>query len=530
MIKLFGRQKEKRAVTESFLINGLNIGDGPEVNEKTAIGVSAVYACCKVISETVGMLPIDVFEQKEEEKKPAKGLSAYKILRRSPNAWMTKVDFFEAMTWNAAISGNAYAQIIRHKTSGEVVGLWPLSNSRVKIIINLDPKTGEQGLVYAYEQPSGGTRYFKPDQIVHLKRNSRDGIIGSSPIKDAENVLKLAMSAERFSLDYFEKDATPRGLLKLKSALKDEGALKRLKESWDKMFKRGGKGGVAVLEEDMAYEKISLSAEESQLIEMRNYQTPEIARLWSMPPHRIGHLDKSTFSNIEHQGLEFVTYTMTPWFTAWEMALEKIFPADTAQVEYYCKFNFDALLRGDALARAQVNSIKIQSGTLSPNEARKGEEQNPRPDGKGDYWVTPTAPQQSAGSQEPEPAKEPTKKEEKKSDISVLNALKPMLRANFERLKRRIVPTLDKMEKAFNETKVRDDAGLEKLIDDSTEILVPVVQSVSAGEGRAIGYDEEQKAARQVVKRFIKAVYENKSLLITDEAVRNFLAVEYGNT
>ena len=228
---------------------------------------------------------------------------------------------------------------------------------------------------------------YEPNQIFHVVGLSYDGIKGISPIDQAREAVGLALATEEFGAKFFANGARPGGVLEHPGVLKDP---EKLRESWNKVY-QGSRNShkIAVLEEGVKYKEIGIPPEQAQFLETRKFQINEICRIFRVPPHLIGDLERSTFSNIEHQSIEFVTHTVRPWLVRWEQAIYKCLLNETERQLYYARFNVDGLLRGDFPTRMQGYATARQNGWMSVNDIRKLEDMNSIDAEKGgdDYLV-----------------------------------------------------------------------------------------------------------------------------------------------
>lgn len=232
----------------------------------------------------------------------------------------------------------------------------------------------------------GSTVRLSPRDILHIPGLGFDGLVGYSPIAMAKNAIGMAIACEEYGAKFFANGAAPSGVLEHPGILKDPS---RIRESWQQTF--GGSGNahkVAVLEEGMKYTPISINPQEAQFLETRKFQIDEIARIFRIPPHMIGDLDHSTFSNIEQQSLEFVKYTLDPWVCHWEQAMRKALLSEDEKKDYFFKFNVDGLLRGDYASRMSGYATARQNGWMSANDIRELEnlDRIPEEDG-GDLYL-----------------------------------------------------------------------------------------------------------------------------------------------
>lgn len=351
---------------------------GKRVNERSAMQMTAVYSCVRILSEAVASLPVQIYKYNEsggKEKVPDHPLSF--LLHDEPNPEMSSFVFRETLMNHLLLWGNAYAQIIRNG-KGEVVALYPLMPDRMEV--DRDSASGQ--LYYEYTMSNddahtlkGSTVYLKPQDVLHIPGLGFDGLVGYSPIAMAKNAIGLAIATEEYGSKFFANGAQPSGVLEHPGTIKDPT---RVRDSWTKTF--GGSSNsnkVAVLEEGMHYTPISVEPNAAQFLETRKFQVSEIARMFRVPPHMIGDLEKSSFNNIEQQSMEFVKYTLDPWIIRWEQSLQRSLLLPQEKKEYFIKFNVDGLLRGDYKSRMEGYSIGRQNGWLSANDIRELENMNP---------------------------------------------------------------------------------------------------------------------------------------------------------
>ena len=351
----------------SFLFGGTT--SGKAVNERTAMQTSAVYACVRILAESVAGLPLHVYERTANGSKSTKpSHPLYRLLHDEPNREMTSFVFRETLMSHLLLWGNAYAQIIRDGR-GFPLALYPLLPDRMAVDRN---EIGE--LVYTYQSDKGQVK-LRRENILHIPGLGFDGLIGYSPIAMAKNAVGLALATEDYGATFFANGANPGGVLEHPGVIKPEQA-DRLRESWQSQFGGANAHKVAVLEEGLKFHQMSIPPEQAQFLETRKFQINEIARIFRVPPHMVGDLEKSSFSNIEQQSLEFVKYTLDPWVVRWEQSLQQalILPSEKATI--FIKFNLDGLLRGDYQSRMQGYSTGIQNGFMSVNDVRGLEDMN----------------------------------------------------------------------------------------------------------------------------------------------------------
>ena len=361
---------------------------GKNVTERSAMQMTAVYSCVRVLSEAVAGLPLHLYKYRSDEgKEKSLNHPLYFLLHDEPNPEMTSFVFRETLMTHLLLWGNAYAQIIRNG-KGEVVALYPLMPNRMTV------DRDENGRLY-YKYYRGNDEAIRnkeyevilsPYDVLHIPGLGFDGLVGYSPIAMAKNAIGLAIATEEYGAKFFANGAAPSGVLEHPGTLKNPD---KVRESWNATF--GGSHNankVAVLEEGMKYTPISISPEQAQFLETRKFQINEIARIFRVPPHMVGDLEKSSFSNIEQQSLEFVKYTLEPWLVRWEQSMVRSLLSPSEKQEYFIKFNVDGLLRGDYASRMSGYATARQNGWMSANDIRELEnlDRIPAEDG-GDLYL-----------------------------------------------------------------------------------------------------------------------------------------------
>ena len=357
---------------------------GKPVNERTAMQTTAVYACVRILAEAVASLPLHVYEYQDDGgKKLVHDHPLYYLLHDEPNPEMTSFVFRETLMSHLLIWGNAYAQIIRDG-AGRVLGLYPLLPDKMEV-----QRDDRGNIYYVYSRNSDENPMFKEygniklkaEDVLHIPGLGFDGLIGYSPIAMAKNAVGMTLACEEYGASFFANGANPGGVLEHPGVLKDPS---KVRESWNSVY-RGVNNAhkIAVLEEGMKYQQIGIPPEEAQFLETRKFQINEIARLYRIPPHMVGDLDKSSFSNIEQQSLEFVKYTLDPWVIRWEQSLQRSLLLPGEKGKYFIKLNVDGLLRGDYQSRMNGYAVGRQNGWFSANDIREMENMNPIPDEEG---------------------------------------------------------------------------------------------------------------------------------------------------
>jgi len=391
-MKKLKQEKEKRNVPSKQLqdfIKGIDeegslTSSGVKVDEFTAMQMSAVNACVRILSETVASLPLHLYRRNgngSPEKVEDHPLA--ECLYSAVNEEMTSFQFRESMMASVLLWGNAYARIIRNKL-GQVTELWFLKPQYM--VVDRDMRTGE--IVYTYTDDTTNEIYiYNPKQIFHLRTTPIDGLRGMSPIEQASSAIGLALAAEQYGAKFFGNGANPGGVLEHPGVVKDPT---KIRESWNSVYQGSVNAHkIAVLEEGMKYKAIGISPNAAQFLKTRKYQVEEICRIFRIPPHMVGDLDRATFSNIEHQSIQFVVHTVRPWLVRWEQAIARCLLNEEERGVYYARFNVDGLLRGDYQSRMEGYGIGRQNGWLSANDIRELEDLPPIPEEQGgnEYFV-----------------------------------------------------------------------------------------------------------------------------------------------
>lgn len=378
------RDKPKNQTAGSrytFYLGGSS--SGKTVTERSAMQMTAVYSCVRILSEAVAGLPLHFYRYTEDGgKEKAIDHPLYSLLHDEPNPEMTSFVFRETLMTHLLLWGNAYAQIIRNGKN-EIIALYPLMPNKMDVSRD---KSGQ--LYYTYvTQPEeahtikGTVVYLNPSEVLHIPGLGFDGLVGYSPIAMAKNAIGMAIACEEYGAKFFANGAAPGGVLEHPGTIKDP---QRVRESWQSTF--GGSGNsnkIAVLEEGMKYTPIGISPEQAQFLETRKFQINEIARIFRVPPHMVGDLEKSSFSNIEQQSLEFVKYTLDPWIVRWEQSIRRALLTPEEKKKYFVKFNLEGLLRGDYQSRMNGYAIGRQNGWMSANDIRELENQDRIPAEEG---------------------------------------------------------------------------------------------------------------------------------------------------
>ncbi|MHB0934891.1 MAG: phage portal protein [Armatimonadota bacterium] len=404
LVKLHAEQtgsvslSEEKRIMELARTSGIvnPTSSGINVTPEVSLGLADVYACIKVLAEDCATLPlITYYRQSESIRRRAADLPLYTLLHDLPNNEMTAFSFRCAMVANQALWGNCYAEIV-DDSAGRVTALYPLPAKLVTPCRNSDgikyggrlflPSLQPTDIVYRVEVPGGPVSVLPAYRVLHIPALSFDGIVGRSPITIARETLGLGLAAEQYGGKFFGGGGQPRGVLKHPGELSGEAG-DRLRQRWSETYEGlANAQRVALLEEGMTYEKISVPPNEAQFIETRKFNTAQIARLYRMPLHKIIEMGDQKWANIEQMAIEYVTGTLMPWLVNWEQALswKLLLPQERGKI--FFEFLVEGMLRGDTQTRYQAYALGIQWGFLSRNDVRIKENLEPE-DGLDEYLV-----------------------------------------------------------------------------------------------------------------------------------------------
>jgi len=382
----FHVKQEPPGWVEKFF--GWKVASGVQVNQESALTYSAVFACIRILAETVAVLPLHVYRKLPgggKEKATEHTLSG--ILHTDPNDEMTSFHVRETLQGHLASWGNCYAYMDWAR-SGYLRALWPLRPDRMSV----KRENGRLKYIYRLQKPDrkGRTeRVWGSERVLHIPGMGFDGVIGYSPIRMARQSIGLALAAEEFGSRFFGNDARPGVVLEHPGQLGSE-AHNNLKDSYEEEH-----GGLTkshkplILEEGMTLKEVGIPPEDAQFLQTRKFQIAEVARWYNMPLHKLREMDRQTHNNIEHEGIEFVVYTMMPWLVRWEQVLTKRLLTPRERQQLYIKFNVMGLLRGDMKSRHEAYAIGRNWGWLSADDVRELEDDNPLPDGQGQIYYMP---------------------------------------------------------------------------------------------------------------------------------------------
>ena len=369
-------------LAEMFNLSNVS-STGLRVTSDTAMEDSAVTACVRLIAESIASLPLIYYLRDDKGgKERARDQALYELLRYAPNRSQTPVEFWELMVAHVLLRGNSYAKIV---SSGRqaVEELLPMHPDRVFVFRAPDGRRA-----YQYTTDSGKQEVYLQDEIFHVPGLSFDGLSGINPIRYHRETVGLSLAAKEFGARTFGQGAHFGGVYEHPTVLSDN-AYDRLKKSIDQTSGLSGVAKTRILEEGMKFNKISMTSEDAQYLESRRFSRSEIASIFRVPPHMIGETDKSTSwgTGIEQQTIGFIVFTLIPWLTRIEQACSRdLISAPDRKRGYFAEFLLNGLMRGDSAARSAYFKSRWEVGTLSQNDIRRLENENPI-EGGDTYFV-----------------------------------------------------------------------------------------------------------------------------------------------
>ena len=380
-----------RGLIEMLRNGGSQTVAGVPVTADTALSFATVFACVRVLSESVGSLPLILYRRNGEGKERATDHPLYSLLHDAPNDEMTSVQLYEALMSNVVLWGNACARLVIDNT-GQVREMWPLLSRYLEI------KRVDGELLYVYNAPDL-RQTFRRWEVFHVPGLTLNGITGLSVLGYMRRAIGLGLVLDQFSESFFENGARPGVVLEYPGQLKDK-ARDNISDSWNKRH-AGPENAhkVTILEEGMKLHDFGIPPEDAQMLQSKKYQAEEIARMFLVQPHKVGIMDHATFTNIENQSISFVTDTLRTWLVRIEKRVAVDLLLKPERRDYYAEFLVDALLRGDTVTRVQAYNSAINTGWMTRNQARQKENMNPGPP-ELDKYLQPLN-MTEAGSQTP---------------------------------------------------------------------------------------------------------------------------------
>lgn len=362
------KKSEQRNNTPAYdtYYSSLAIGGdsaGVAVNTETAESISAVYACVAAISETVGSLPLYVYQRTDKGREKARQHPLYKLLHDTPNDYQTALEFREQLQRHVLLRGNAYAEIIRD-SAGRPTALLPVHPDRVTIL-----RSGQGKLLYDVVDDGGRTKRLLADEILHIKYHSDDGVIGRSPIQVARDTIGLALAERTHGSKMFEQGTKLSGVIEMPPGSTKEHSA-QVRDSW-----AAGQSGVqnhgktAVLPQGAQFKTVSMTLEDADWIAARRLSIVECCRLFRVPPVMVADMEAANYSNVVELARFFVTNTLRRHLVAWEQAINRVLVNDPDS--YFVEHNVEGLLRGDSLTRSQFYERAITDGWMKRSEVRR---------------------------------------------------------------------------------------------------------------------------------------------------------------
>lgn len=392
-MSFFGESWAQDSTDENFLklySENATTNTGIKITEKSAMQHSVVYACVKVLSESISSLPLVLYKEEENgNRTKAKDHELYYLLNTQPNDEVTTMQWRETMISNICLNGNHFTQIIKNG-AGKIMQLWGLDTSR--ITAKRLQSTGEIVFIYNYSFDSKQREVkevaFKFDEILNIAGLSFDGICGISPIGYERESISLSIAMEQFGSKFFGNSASPSGIFSIQGELSD-GAFQRMKQDFETSYagmKNHNKP--MILEGGAVFSPITMTNTDSQFLEGRRYQKEDIAMLYRVPLHMLNDLAKASYNSIEQLSLSFVTYTLSPWLVRIEQCMNRdLLTESEKKAGYYIKHNLSALLRGDSKTRFENYDKAIKSGIYTINDVLDKEDMNKIDSDVGDMRV-----------------------------------------------------------------------------------------------------------------------------------------------
>lgn len=392
-----------------FMSGGQTSDAGVVVSPEMALKNMGLYAAITTIVEPLSHMPIPLIEIDGDNRIKRKDHPVHKLLNAVFNDEHHSMEGREMLFGHYLLRGNAFAQILRTR-SGKPAQLWVLHPDRMRV----ERRSGQ--LFYIYTTATGSEVVLPKSDILHLRNlTNSDGLLGVGFIQLAGNALGLSVATEKYASKLYQQGARPSGVIKHPAKLGDK-TMDRLRKQFTELYAGiENYGKMAILEEGMEWQKLGLSAEEAQIMQSRKFQIEEIARGLRVPGHKVGLLDKATFSNIEHQNLEFIVFTLMGHARRFEYTVVRDLLSEQERGILEPKYNFNSLSRGDIKTRSEAYAIGRQWGWLSADDIRELEDQDPLPDGQGKIYLIPlnmvdakrAQDVQDAGAAEPAPAQDP---------------------------------------------------------------------------------------------------------------------------
>ncbi len=366
------KKKEKRDFLSVMNAIGRTSGSGVSVDKNTAITFTAVWSAVRLLSESISILPVNVYErQPNGDKTLASKNAVYNLVHNEPNYYMSSVAFFEKIMMDLCLSGNSYVQIVRNG-GGTPQELLPLNAQDINVKIN-------NGQIFYHNRSSDIV--LDDYDVLHFKGVSQDGIMGLSPITQNANAIGWGIALEEYGSKYFTNSAKLSGVLETDRALSEQ-AIERLKNSFSNTYNQlQNAQSTAILEEGLSFKPITISPEQSQFLASRVFSITEVARMFNIPTFMLQEHSKSSFNNIESLSQSYVTYTLMPYIRRMESEMNRKLFKKNEKGKLFVEWNVNGLLRGNIKDRTDAYKTGINNGYLTINEIRRKENLNSVADG-----------------------------------------------------------------------------------------------------------------------------------------------------
>ena len=505
------------------LLGGIESEAGIQVSEETAMSYSAVYACVRIIAETIASLPLNVYKRLPSGgKQKDTNHYLYWLLHNQPNEDMTSFIWREVAMAHILLWGNHYS-LLERDGMGKIYSIYPLLpyNMHVEMVVN--PETGKKTKVYDYYSDNGIVR-LQPHDVLHIAGLSFDGLVGKTPLGWYREQIGLGLAMQTYSSKFFRNGMHAGGIFTTPQSLKEETYQRLKNELKDKYAGLGKAHGIMLLEQDLKFNQISINPDDAQLLESKKFQVEEIARVFRVPLHLLQSLDRATNNNIEHQGIDFVTHTIRPWLVRNEQAYNMQLLTEGEKRTYFIEHIVDGLLRGDTESRYRSYNIARMGGWMNADEIRELENMNPMEDGQGKIYLAPLNMiplNQLVGSSVREIG---TENIEKTSKIAIENrdlvterlekAYKPLFfNALIRILKREKTDVLKIIGKKYNEQDEKDEKILENYYKKHSEFVNLHIKQAIYAFAEALGAD---KAKTEDISVFSEYYGENFTKLYVE--------------
>jgi HK97 family phage portal protein len=452
---------------------------GIDVSHETALGITALWNGIHLIANALAMVPLRLYRRKSGGGNvEAREDRRFRIVNLQPNFWQTSFGWRQMSQGHLLLRGNNYHQKVL-RGDGSLDSLVPLHPVRIRVEIN-----GGQ-IVYVYTKDDGTERRFRREEILHIKGLSGNGIVGYNPVEVMREAFGGIVATDRFSAHFFKNNAQPAGIVRAPKPVSDK-EFKRVKDEWRATHSGEGESGTAFLDSGMEYQAIGFNAEDSQLINSRTFNIQEAARILNIPPHKLKEMSRATFSNIEHQGIEWVVDTIQPWATNWEQQLNSDLLTEREQATLFFKFDLKALLRGDSQQRAAYYQARFNMGSLTPNQIREFDDEDPYDGGDRYYVQQNLMPVDSvddllAAKTAPQPALPPAQDEEPKR----LRAFTPLVRDYANRMVHQTITAARKAAKKNDWVAFR--VWVDEYQDESVGLIAQHLVPLAASMAQAAG-------------------------------------------